>query len=145
MISGDERQLLELMPGPLVAVGAGGSILYANQSACVLLDYMDPSELIGQRLSILIPERIIPQYKDGFSRYRRTGHSRLLGKRIRVSALTKTGDEVALELCVRMFRRPDGTDLIIGALALADSSEDYIDLSVSTMESNLEERAYKLV
>ncbi len=93
----------------------------------------------------LMPKRFRSKHQAGFSEYRRTGRSRLLGKRVRVVALTKNGDEVAIELCIRMFRRRDGTDLILGAFALADSDEDYIDLSVSLMEDDLEHRAYTFV
>lgn len=145
VLSAEERRLLELLPGPLVTAGAGGTILYANLSACTMLGYDHPQELTGKTLQRLMPERFRDKHQTGFSRYRRTGRSHLLGKRVRVVALTKNGDEVAIELCIRMFRRSDGTDLIIGAFALADSSEDYIDLSVSAMEDHLEQRAYTLV
>lgn len=142
MLSVDERRLLDQMPGPLIASGAGGMVLYANRPACALLHYEALDALVGRPLQSLMPKRMRDKHQQGFSRYRRTGRSHLLGKRIRVIALTKDETEIGIELCIRMYRRHDGTDLIIGAFTLADSGEDYIDMCISRIEDDLEDRAY---
>lgn len=123
-------------------MGRGGSILYASKAFCALMDYT-PEELVGEPLTHLIPERFVKRHQKGFDNYLKTGESRLLGKRIRAYALTRDREEVAIELCIRMFRRPDGSDLIIGAMRLADSQEDYVDFSISQMEQELVERHYQ--
>lgn len=110
-----------------------------------MLGYDEPEELVGEHLTILVPERFRPQHEAGFGRYRRTGQSRLLGKQIRVDALKKNGDEVGIELSIRMFRRPDGTDFIVGMLAPGGTHKDVVDLSAAKLTSKLEKRAYKLV
>ncbi len=137
--------MLEFLPGPLIASNSDQKILYANKEACELLGYDEPDELVGEPLTIIVPERFRPQHNAGFGRYRRTGQSRLLGKQIRVDALKNDGEEVGIELCIRMFRRPDGTDFIVGMLAPKGTHKDVVDLSVSTLTSKLEKRAYKLV
>lgn len=105
----------------------------------------DPEDLVGAPLTRIIPDRFIERHQKGFKNYLETGQSRLLGKRIRVYALTGTQEEVPIELCIRMFRRPDNSDLIIGAMKLADSEEDYVDFSIRTVEDELVERQYKTV
>lgn len=143
MLSTDEKRLLRSLPGPLIAAEKQGTILWVNKPSCILLDYDEPEELIGRPLTTIMPERLVARHQEGFRRYLETGRSRLLGHRIRVIALTRTGDEQAIELCIRMFRREDGTDLIIAAMGIADSAENHIEFSVTRLEDELSRRHYE--
>lgn len=136
---------MEYLPGPLIASTSNQAILYANQAACDLLEYETPDELVGEHLTVLVPPRYRDAHNAGFGRYRRTGQSRLLGKNLRVEAVKKDGEEVAIELSIRMFRRPDGSDLIIGMLAPTGTHENVIDITAATLKTKLEKRAYKLI
>lgn len=142
MLDEQERRLLLLLPGPILAADHRGAILYANQPACKVLGYKDPKELVGRSIISLMPPRFVQRHIQGFERYLQTGQSGLLGKRIRASALTRTGEERPIELHVRMFRRPDGSDLIIGAFSPADAKEHYVEFSVSRLEEELVDRDY---
>jgi len=145
MLSAEEAELLHVLPGPLIAAGAEGKILFMNPAAADLLGYEDPRALVGRPLTDLMPARMVEQHRKGFQRYLRTGQSKLLGRRVRVPARTKTGEEKPIDLRIRMFRRPDGTDLIVAAMGMADPKESVIDLAVARLEKTLVERAYQLI
>lgn len=145
VLRGDELELLKALPGPAVAAGRDGFILFANQAACELFEYDRPENLIGCPITLLMPERYIDQHDQGFDRYRRTGATRLVGRRIHASAATLTGKEEPIELAIHLFRRDDGSDLIVGLMEPTGSSKGYIDFCVDRIENKLPERDYKRI
>jgi PAS domain S-box-containing protein len=143
VLTGDEYDLLETIPGPLVAADKTGRIQWANAELCALLNHEHPDDLVDRPITDLMPERFVPKHEKGFHHYLKTGHSRLLGKRIQVRALAPPGQEVTVELCIRMFRRPDGSDLIVGAMQPAGSDEDILDFCVLRLEEDLATHDYE--
>jgi PAS domain S-box-containing protein len=143
MLPRDEADILDEAAGPVVAADVRGRIAYLNHAATALLGWT-PEEADGQPLTLLMPARMHEAHREGIRRYTATHQSRLMGKAVRVPALRKDGTEVDIELMLRMFRRPDGTGLILGLLRElapgAPSTDDVIEL-----ESQLEKRAYQLV
>jgi PAS domain S-box-containing protein len=138
VLRGDEYELLELLPGPVVAADRTGMIVWANIEACDLLNYEHPDELVGVPLSALIPQRLLDRHLEAFRRYIHTGDTRLVGKRVHLRALTQSGQELPVELSLRVLRRHDGTDLMIGSLLPADPAQDIIDFSIAQLEEGLQ-------
>src|SRR5438552_15611665 len=105
----DERRLFEAISAPIVASDGHGVIAFLNRPAEDLLGWTF-AEVEGQRLSALMPERMRARHEAGIHRYLATHESRLLGKPVRVPARRKDGTELDIDLTLRLFRRPGGTD-----------------------------------
>jgi len=61
-------------------------------------------EAIGREMAqLIIPESLRARHRAGLERYLRTGGGPILGKRIEMPALTKDGEEIAVELSVVML------------------------------------------
>ena len=67
------------------------------------------SEAIGKNLGeMIIPESRRDAHKAGLERYLRTGHRRMLGRRLELDALRRDGREIKAELSITGLRRRDG-------------------------------------
>jgi len=113
------EQLLETAPDAMVTVDEIGRIDFVNAQTEALFGY-DRSELLGQPVEILIPERF---------REKHTGHRigfvtspalRPMGSGLALSGRHKDGTEVAIEVSLSPLRTPDG---IIVSAAIRDIRE----------------------
>ncbi|GAX62143.1 signal transduction histidine kinase [Candidatus Scalindua japonica] len=68
-----------------------------NKSAERLFGY-SKEEIIGRPVSILIPEKYKKEHREGIERFLKTGESRIMGKTVELTGMTKEGIEVPLEL-----------------------------------------------
>lgn len=141
MLSPDEELLLEQLGGARIVAERGGRIAYVSEEAGELLGY-DPYDLVGMPIATLVPARLVRQHYAGFQRYLRTGQSRLLGQAIEVPAVCGDGRETTIKMSILMFKRPDGSDLIISTLL---SASDAARLPTVQLERELVNRAYALV
>jgi PAS domain S-box-containing protein len=67
------------------------------------------SEAIGRRLDeLIIPELLRDAHKAGLQRFLRTGHRKILGRRLEIDALRRDGKEIKVELSITGLRRRDG-------------------------------------
>ena len=137
----DELSLFRSATGAVVAVGTDDLIAYASPEALALLRWDD--RLVGQPLTIIIPERLRGRHIEGFTRYAKTGQSNLHGKTVRVPALCHDGKERDLDLTIRVFRRPDGTRLVSAGLSQAPLGHAPPGLVV--IEDALQKRLYQLI
>jgi PAS domain S-box-containing protein len=136
-----EPSLLDGAPGAMVAVDDLGLIAHANDAALALLGW--DRELIGLPLYCIIPERLRARHLTGFTRYLRSGESRLQGGTVRVPALLRSGDECMIDLTIRVYRRPDGSKLAVAALeavALGTAPP-----ALREIEDALSRRMYQLI
>jgi PAS domain S-box-containing protein len=83
----------------IVGDAATGTIVLFNPAAEALFGYA-AHEVIGASLESLIPERLRTLHRAGLSRYRETGHGRIIDSSapVQLAALHRTGEEVAVEL-----------------------------------------------
>ncbi|HUI05899.1 MAG TPA: PAS domain S-box protein [Verrucomicrobiae bacterium] len=98
-----QRTLFESVPDPVVVVDADGRIVRVNQQAEVMFGYQR-SELIGQAVEMLIPERFRDSHERHRAAYIGSPHVRPMG--------------VALQLCGR--RKDDSefpVDIMLSPLA----------------------------
>ena len=68
-----------------------------NKSAERLFGY-SKEEIIGQPVSILIPEKYKKEHREGIEKFLKTGESRIIGKTVEITGMTKEGIEVPLEM-----------------------------------------------
>jgi len=97
----------------IVTMNAEGRILEFN-SAAERMFGLSRTEAVGREVAeTVVPERLRAQHRAGLDRYRRTGESAVIGKRLQLSALRADGSEFPVELTVTRVdgERPAGPQL----------------------------------
>jgi len=107
--------MLQNLPDAVVVAAADGRVVHANPALTQLLG-LDPDELVGSTLSVLMPERLRSAHNKGFARFFATGERRLIGNTVQVPALHRDGREVAVDLTLSVVSRPNGAELVIAVL-----------------------------
>ncbi|MCG3131566.1 MAG: Adaptive-response sensory-kinase SasA [Phycisphaerae bacterium] len=95
-----ERQLrlaLEAAPNPMILTSSKGRILHANARIHDLLGY-DPGDLIGREVEELIPEGVRAAHVRMREAYLENPHPRPLGIGRDLTALTRDGQTVSVEI-----------------------------------------------
>ena len=81
----------------IVSAGPDGKISFWNQGARLLFGYTE-AEVLGQPLTMLIPERYRAQHNEGIAQVQRTGMTRLAGRTVEFYGVRKSGEEFPIEL-----------------------------------------------
>lgn len=117
------RELLEALPDTVVVADADGRIAYVNPAVTSLLGH-DPTVLLGQSLTVLMPERFRGAHGAGFSRFRVTGQGELVGATTQVPALHAGGREVAIDLTLARLDPAPGSsaDAAVVVAVLRDAA-----------------------
>lgn len=87
-----------------IAADQSNRILAVSGPVLELLGYDDASELVGQRLVNIVPDRYRQAHVAGFTMYLLVGRQPLLGRPIVVPALRRDGSEVEVLLTVNAHR-----------------------------------------
>ena len=91
-----------------IVTGAGiGNIVGWNAAAERLFGYTE-AEIIGQPLTVLMPERFRSLHSGGLARVVAGGMPHLIGKTVEVAGLRKDGSEFPLELSLAQWQAADG-------------------------------------
>lgn len=80
-----------------------GNILFWNIGAQAIFGYRS-EEVVGECLTVLMPERYRAQHKQGLSRFSLTGETRILNKTVELHGRRKTGEEFPLELTLSAWK-----------------------------------------
>ncbi len=91
------RVVVEAASDAVVSIDHGGTILLANRATTRIFGY-EPSELIGQPLTMLMPEYLRNLHEAGLKRYQQTGRRHLNWQSIELISLRKSGDEFPVEV-----------------------------------------------
>ncbi|HVL88255.1 MAG TPA: PAS domain-containing protein [Candidatus Thermoplasmatota archaeon] len=137
-----EQALLDELPAAFVAADDEGRIRFMSEPACRILGWA-PGAALGRPLTDLMPERMRLRHLQGFARFRKTRQSRLLGRPVRVPALRSDGTEILVDVRIRLFRRPDGSHLVLAGVQEADMGSG--EREVLHLEQALRERLYEPV
>jgi len=87
----------------LIAICDDGLIQFVNESALKLFGYAE-KEMIGQPITIIIPDRMRGAHNKGFSRVVAGEKPSLGGKTVEVSAIRKNGTEFPIEITLSIWR-----------------------------------------
>jgi diguanylate cyclase (GGDEF)-like protein/PAS domain S-box-containing protein len=92
--------LLDILPDAVVVVNARGNISYVNAAVRGLLGYA-PGELLGQPLSLLVPQAVRDRHAEMVDRFHRDGAPTMMGSRPVLRAVHKSGRlvPVSISLC----------------------------------------------
>ena len=85
------------MADAVIRIDAQSRILYVNSSASRMFGY-EPSEMVGQNLTLLMPERLRQRHHDSFTRYLATGRKHLDWRAVELVACHKSGREIPVEI-----------------------------------------------
>jgi formate hydrogenlyase transcriptional activator len=105
------EELLKLSPDSVVLADTEGRIVDVSPQAEELFGYQR-SELIGQRIEILIPERFQkdhPSYRNGYSKNPRL---RPMGAGLQLVARNKDGSEIPVDIMLRPVDGPSGKIIV---------------------------------
>jgi len=91
------QSVIQSAADAIILADGDGKILSCNRAACSIFGYRK-RDVMGQSLTMLIPERYREAHQRGLERVRVTGESRLAGKTIELHGLRKGGDEFPIEL-----------------------------------------------
>ncbi len=91
------RVVVETASDAVVSIDHKGDIVLANRATTITFGY-EPSELIGQPLTILMPEYLRDQHKAGLKRYQETNHRHINWQSTELIGLRKNGEEFPVEV-----------------------------------------------
>jgi diguanylate cyclase (GGDEF)-like protein/PAS domain S-box-containing protein len=102
------RMILESSYDAFIAMDSNGVIVDWNQQAEITFGWTR-QEAIGQMLSnLIIPENFRQAHAEGMQRFVATGVGEVLGKRIELPGLRKSGEEFPLEVTIRALPHKNG-------------------------------------
>lgn len=139
--------VMEAALDAIVLMDAEGEIIEFNAAAEQTFGYAR-SEVIGRPLAdALIPPRLRASHREGLARYLQRGDERVLGRRLELPAVRKSGEEFAAEIAVVRIRS-DGPPVFTGYIRditdrLRAAETDALRRSMETIEgANAELEAF---
>lgn len=100
------RSLAESVPYAIFTIDEHSEILYANSAAEKTFGYKS-GELLGQSLTVVIPEHLREAHKRGIRRFVETGKRKLDWQAIRLPALHRDGRTVEVEIAFEVYYHDD--------------------------------------
>jgi diguanylate cyclase (GGDEF)-like protein/PAS domain S-box-containing protein len=97
------RTIAQTAVDAIISSNSKGNIVFWNASAERIFGYTE-DEIIGNPLTILLPERYREDHLKGIERLRSTGESKYFGRITEMCGLRKDGSEFPLELSVAMWK-----------------------------------------
>lgn len=109
------------LPSVAISIDRESRIVSINDAAAALFGWQ-PHDLLGQSLTLLMPERERQRHLDGLARYLSTGQSRIIGQPVAVTGLRRDGTEIPLTLTITAL--PDDDAAPFTAVLHARPAED---------------------
>ncbi|HVD02052.1 MAG TPA: PAS domain S-box protein [Candidatus Dormibacteraeota bacterium] len=101
--------VFEALPDGIVIADLEGRIINVNQQLAELSGYA-PAELVGQLVETLVPDSLRAQHPHHRASYIEAGlPTRPMGANLRIRLLTKTGNEVPVDISLRRLELGRGT------------------------------------
>jgi PAS domain S-box-containing protein len=91
------RSVMESAIDAIISGDAEGRIRSWNSAATALFGFTE-TEVIGQPIEVIIPERFRHSHKEGIQRVSSGGPSHVIGKTVELAAIRKDGSEFPVEL-----------------------------------------------
>ncbi|MGZ6828991.1 MAG: ATP-binding protein [Nocardioidaceae bacterium] len=99
-----------------IAADDANYIIEVSDSALELLGYRDRAELVGRRITRIIPDRYRQAHVAGFTMYFLTGRQPLIDTAVTVPALRADGTETTVDLLVEVRPGPGGREMFVATL-----------------------------
>jgi len=111
-IEEQHRIVVETATEAVVSIDGNGKILFVNPATTKIFGY-ESSELIGQPLTMLMPEFMREPHRAGLERYLATGQRRINWKGTDLIGLHKNGEEFPIEVSFGEARK-EGRSIFTG-------------------------------
>jgi len=128
------RSILEAMPDALVVIDISGEILLFSKAAEAMFGFL-ASEVVGQNVSLLMPEMVREQHDVHLTRYRSTGQSAMIGHARRLIGRRKDGSEFPHSL--QIAEAFDGGEHMIAGFMQDLSAAEASALQVEQLQREL--------
>jgi PAS domain S-box-containing protein len=99
----------------MLVVDQTGIIVHVSAAAAEMLRW-EAEELVGRRVTTIIPPPAREAHVVGFTRFQLTGRGRILGRTRRVQALCRDGSLLEIDLTLNALDRRGGERAVIAAL-----------------------------
>ncbi len=100
------RSVMESAIDAIISGDAEGKIRSWNTAATALFGFTE-TEVIGEPIEVIIPERYRDSHKEGIRRVSSGGPSRVIGKTVELAAIRKDGAEFPVELSLATWLLDD--------------------------------------
>lgn len=101
------RVIVETAPEAIVTIDENSKVLFATQPLRQIFGY-EPEEIIGEAVTMLMPEHLRSAHLAGFSRYLQTNKRSRSWNLLQVPGLHKNGSEISLELSFGEYQDETG-------------------------------------
>lgn len=101
------RAVAESAPNAFVGTDSGGRIVSWNKAAQRIFQYAE-EEILGQPLTIIMPERYSDDCQKGIERHQRTGSRHFIGRTVELHGLRKDGSEFPVEISLSSWETDRG-------------------------------------
>jgi PAS domain S-box-containing protein len=108
------RAIADTAVDAIVFADSSGVLGYVNQSAARIFGYTR-EQMLGQPLTLLMPQRFQAAHVRGLNRFLETGESHIIGRRVELTGRRKNGDEFPVELALSAWTS-DGQSFFTGVL-----------------------------
>ncbi|MBI4394153.1 MAG: PAS domain-containing sensor histidine kinase [Euryarchaeota archaeon] len=102
------RGISETANDAIISADGAGRVIHFNQGAQRIFGYKAEA-VIGQPLTVLMPEKYHEAFTAGFTRYLETGEARVIGKTMELTARQKNGNEIPVEISTAVWKSGDAT------------------------------------
>ncbi len=117
------HQAILSSPDGLLICDAAGTIRFANEALCLMVDYTS-DQLIGQKVEMLVPSREHDTHVQRREGYIESPHSRPMGRGLALSAVRSDKSEVAVEISLSPVDSPMGRMTIASIRDITDRLAD---------------------
>ena len=133
------RAVLQSTLDPVVCIDARGKIQFASNSVHRVFGWQ-PSELVGNNVSVLMPEPHRSSHDGYLNRHRSTGESRLLNQSRELEAQRRDGTPFPCEICVSEVQSTRGggaryVGIVRDITARKQAEQELVDLQKRFVES----------
>lgn len=98
------RIIAETASDAIITIGEDSTIIFANPAVRKIFGY-DPEELTGEKITLLMPERLRGLHLSGMRRYIETGEKKIKWQAVELPGLHREGHEIYLEISYGEFMR----------------------------------------
>jgi PAS domain S-box-containing protein len=106
------RIIAETASDAIITIDADSTILFVNRAAQRIFGYSE-EEMVGSRLTMLMPEYLRHLHRQGLKNYLDTGQKHISWDAVELPGLHKSGNEITLELSFNEFSK-EGTRFFTG-------------------------------